>query len=381
MQPEVSSQWREKASGFFSSSGVRLKQAGQSAGSLAKNAGVNVADVAGKVGSLLKNRWTLIQQSSEQQNPTASGESIQQRFRSAATSTGELLRKGIAETKEKAVIGKLKVEEAAKKTTGHSKNILNNIERWQKGVASTDVFGVPLEVTVQRQQSSKPVPYILVRCAESLITSGLNSEYLFKTEGDRKVVRQLITLYNQDWNASLPEATKPVDVAALIKCYLASLPEPLATFALYQEIRDARNGICELRDVLKKLPNVNYMTLEFTTSLLLQVSQKSLVNKMDAHSLSVEIAPVILHLKGDTRADIYNHFFYTSKDPSATMEQQASNQNTLVDYLDEDDNDDVSSQIPLDDVLPPDYGAIEVIQCLIEHHNAIFTDANETTWR
>lgn len=54
--------------------------------------------------------------------------------------------------------------------------------------------------------------------------------------------------------------------------------------------------------------------------------------QMDAHSLSVEIAPVILHLKGDTRADIYNHFFYTSKDPSATMEQ-ALNQNTLVDYL------------------------------------------------
>lgn len=141
MPPEVSSQWREKASGFFSSSGtpclssraiirggyviihlmsdfgcafvagVRLKHAGQSAGTLAKNAGVNVADAAGKVGSLLKNRWTLIQQSREQQTPTASGESIQQSFISAATSTGALLKKGIAETKKKAVIGKLKVEE------------------------------------------------------------------------------------------------------------------------------------------------------------------------------------------------------------------------------------------------------------------------------
>jgi hypothetical protein len=50
---------------------------------------------------------------------------------------------------------------------------------------------------------------------------------------------------------------------------------------------------------------------------------------------------------------------------------------------DEDDVDDVdaSSQIPLDDASPPDYSAIEVIQCLIEHHNAIFTDANETVWR
>lgn len=46
----------------------------------------------------------------------------------------------------------------------------------------------------------------------------------------------------------------------------------------------------------------------------------------------------------------------------------------------DDDGADASSQIPLDDDAPPDYGAIEVIQCLIEHHNAIFTDANETTW-
>ena len=47
----------------------------------------------------------------------------------------------------------------------------------------------------------------------------------------------------------------------------------------------------------------------------------------------------------------------------------------------DDDTADASSQIPLDDDAPPDYGAIEVIQCLIEHHNTIFTDANETVWR
>lgn len=42
---------------------------------------------------------------------------------------------------------------------------------------------------------------------------------------------------------------------------------------------------------------------------------------------------------------------------------------------------DASSSIPLDDGLLVDFGAIEVIQCLIEHHNAIFTDAHETFWR
>lgn len=48
---------------------------------------------------------------------------------------------------------------------------------------------------------------------------------------------------------------------------------------------------------------------------------------------------------------------------------------------DEAEEVDASSPIPLDDGLPVDFGAIEVVQCLIEHHNAIFTDANETVWR
>lgn len=73
----------------------------------------------------------------------------------------------------------------------------------------------------------------------------------------------------------------PIDVGALVKCYLASIPEPLTTFALYDELRDARVSIPDLRNILKKLPNVNYMTLEFVTALLLRVSRKSSLNKVD----------------------------------------------------------------------------------------------------
>jgi hypothetical protein len=40
-----------------------------------------------------------------------------------------------------------------------------------------------------------------------------------------------------------------------------------------------------------------------------------------------------------------------------------------------------TSSIPLDDGMPVDFDAIEVVQLLIEHHNAVFTDANETVWK
>ncbi|XP_022891013.1 uncharacterized Rho GTPase-activating protein At5g61530 isoform X3 [Olea europaea var. sylvestris] len=298
MPSSVSPPWQEKASDFFQSSGVKLKEAGGAAGTfvgeVAKDAKGNVADVAGKVGSVVKSRWTLLQQPSTRH-------AMQERLISAAASTSIFLRRGISETKEKVVVGKIKVEEVAKKTAQKSKILLTDIERWQKGVASTDVFGVPIEITVQRQESTRPVPFILVKCADHLVLSGLNSQELFKAPGDKKVIRQLVSLYNQEPNASLPEGVNPVDVAALMKCYIASLPEPLTTFELYNEIRNARSSIHLMRNILKRLPTVNYMTLELVTALLLRTSQKSLLNKMDAQSLAVEMAPIIMWQKGRRR--------------------------------------------------------------------------------
>jgi len=121
-----SPQWRRKATDFFSTSSFKLKQAGQSAGD-------NLADVAGKVGSVVKSRWAVFQEArQQQQQQRPPGETVQERFITAAASTGLLFRKGISETKEKVAVGKVKVEEAAKKTADKSKTILNNIERWQK---------------------------------------------------------------------------------------------------------------------------------------------------------------------------------------------------------------------------------------------------------
>ncbi|KAK4838627.1 hypothetical protein QYF36_015193 [Acer negundo] len=372
-----SPQWQGKASDFFSSSGVKLKQAGQTAGTLvgevAKDAKGNVADAAERVGSMVKSRWAILQQPSTRH-------AVQERLISAAATTGMFLRRGLSETKDKVSVGKVKVEEAAKKTAQKSKTILTDIERWQKGVASTDVFGVPIEVNVQRQHHSRPIPYILVRCADHLILSGLNSQYLFKAEGDQTVIQQLVSTYNQDFNASLPEGVNPVDVAALAKCYLASLPEPLTTFYLYNEIKGARSSIHAMRTVLKKLPSVNYMTLEFITALLLRISQKSLLNKMDAHSLAMEMAPILMWQKGRKPESYRQYWNNQSKSPSnKNMEQSPAY--SKWDMLAEDGEDtDASSQIPLDDGMPIDFSAIEVVQCLIEQHNAIFTDANETVW-
>ena len=109
-----------------------------------------------------------------------------------------------------------------------------------------------------------------------------------------------------DSNTSFPEGINPVDAASLIKCYLASLPEPLTTFELYNEIRGARSSIHMMSNILKKLPNVNYMTLEFVTALLLRVSQKSLLNKASNTSLSFTLVHLLMQTTTHLREGIYS---------------------------------------------------------------------------
>ncbi|KAK2379430.1 small G protein family protein / RhoGAP family protein [Trifolium repens] len=376
--PSVSSpQWQDKATGFFSSSGVKLKEAKESAGTfvgeVTKDTKSNVAEVAGRVGRTVKSRWALLQEPSTRH-------AVQDRMISAAATTGAFLRKGLLGTKDKVVVGKSKVEEVAKITAQKSKTILTDIERWQKGVARTDVFGVPIEVTVQRQDCSKPIPQILVNCADYLIISGLNLPYLFKSEGNKKAIQQLVSLYNQDSTASVPEGSNPIDVAALVKYYLASLPEPLTTFELYNEIRGARSNIYSMRNILKRLSSVNYMTLEFITALLLRASQKSLLNKMDSRSLAMEMAPVIMWQQ-ERRPEFYRQYWSQMSESPSKQSLDPQPGSTTWDLLSDDGEATDTSSIPLDDGMPVDFGAIEVVQLLIEHHNAVFTDANETVWK
>ncbi|RZC74439.1 hypothetical protein C5167_049915 [Papaver somniferum] len=181
----------------------------------------------------------------------------------------------------------------------------------------------------------------------------------------------------------IADGINPVDIGILLKCYIASLPEPLITFDLYHEVRNARSSIHAIRNILKKLPSVNYMTLEYLTALLLRVSQKSPPNKMDAGSLAVEMAPLIIWQK-EQRPEFFSRYCnFSSKGSSDKSLDRTPSTRSAWDNLSETDaNMEASSAIPLDDGLPTtDFSSIEVIQCLIQQHNAIFTDANETTWR
>ncbi|BFI13773.1 hypothetical protein MPTK1_4g20730 [Marchantia polymorpha subsp. ruderalis] len=326
MPPSAAAEWRGKAGGFLSSSSIKLRQATQVAGSVvgdaAKNAGSSVAGAAERAGSVVRARWSLLQLQQQQQAHEASLQdrpSVQERFRSASImlkkqlqdtkelaivgflDTKEKAAVGLVETKEKLAVGKIKVEEAARKAAQRSKIL---IQDWrQKGAGGKGVFGVSLEILVQRQKSTRPIPSIVIKCVDFLVLSGLNAEYIFKKDGNHRVVDRLIASLNEDPTAALQGAS-PIDVAALLKVFLHMLPEPILMFENYDAFVSARGNVVRLRQLVSALPPANYFTLECLTALLLRISQKSTVNKMDSHSLAFELAPALLWQRGKMKSSL-----------------------------------------------------------------------------
>lgn len=65
--------------------------------------------MAGRVGTMVKSRWALLQQPSTRH-------AVQDRLITAAATTGSFLRRGLSGTKDKVSVGKTKVEEVIELT-------------------------------------------------------------------------------------------------------------------------------------------------------------------------------------------------------------------------------------------------------------------------
>lgn len=407
-------QWRDKASGFLTSSSVKLKSVTQTAGifvgEVAKEAGSGVVEVAERAGTAVRARWSLLRQARQEEQPS---QTIQGNQNSVASSSN-LIKRSVLGTKETVAVGRRKVEKAAKFAAQRSRNILAHIERWQKGQTGA-VFEVPLETLVQRQKCSKPIPQIVTNCVDYLLSFGLNSENIFKDNGDQQVVQQLKSSFEEDWNAIIPEGTSPNDVASLLKTYLQMLPEPLLTYAVYDEVKEARGNVRQLSDILRTIPYAHYSTLECLLAFLLRISQKSTLNKMDAHSLAMELAPLLVRkqnkdtcvpqrLASSVATDssinsrlasrffslsdklLVSHGLYGAANHTVNVPGDHKSIDSKSDSGDGNSatngHADFSTQIPLDDEPAiVDFAILEAVQCLIEQQKIIFADATQATWQ
>ncbi|KAI1383191.1 RhoGAP-domain-containing protein [Hypoxylon trugodes] len=186
----------------------------------------------------------------------------------------------------------------------------------RKGAKKKGVFGVPLEVIVERDGADSTdgvgpgalrIPAIIEDTITALKNKDLSVEGVFRKNGNIKKLTEQVNAVDRDgcdairWNDETPH-----QLAALLKRYLRELPDPLMTQKLYRvwiaatKIKDADKRRHCLHLTCCLLPQIHRDTLEVLFSFLKWVATFHQVDedtgsRMDVHNLARVIAPNVLY--------------------------------------------------------------------------------------
>ncbi|EGU12284.1 LIM domain-containing protein [Rhodotorula toruloides ATCC 204091] len=169
----------------------------------------------------------------------------------------------------------------------------------KKKVPKKGVFGIPLEVLVERNG------------ADSMHGAGpdMSIEGIFRKNGNIRRLKDLTEALDRDASSVNLSDENPVQLAALLKKFLRDLPDPLMTFKLFhlfiaaQRVDDPEARKKALHYCCCMMPKAHRDTMEVIFVFLKWVASFSHVDeetgsKMDLQNLATVISPNILYAKG-----------------------------------------------------------------------------------
>ncbi|KAK7719601.1 Rho-type GTPase activating protein Rga1 [Diaporthe eres] len=186
----------------------------------------------------------------------------------------------------------------------------------RKGVKKKGVFGVPLEMVIERDGAESTdciggttlrVPAIIDDLISTMRQMDLSVEGVFRKNGNIKKLSEMVEKIDREGCDNINLMAQPVvQVAALLKKYLREMPDPLMTNKLYRlwlvaaKIQDDDKRRQCIHLVCCLLPKCHRDCLEVLLSFLKwagnfhQVDDES-GSKMDVKNLATVIAPNILY--------------------------------------------------------------------------------------
>lgn len=168
------------------------------------------------------------------------------------------------------------------------------------------VFGVPLEELFARDQSA--VPIIVFQCIQAVDMFGLDTEGIYRHNGNQAHVHRLREAFdNMPPNSTQLDFRNPSNfyhdvnaVSSLLKHFFRELPDPLFTRAGYANFIGAAKEDDEnarrdgLHQAINDLPDANYATLRALVLHLGRVMQNESRTRMTAENLAVCFAPSLM---------------------------------------------------------------------------------------
>uniref|UniRef100_A0A3B3Z691 Myosin IXB n=1 Tax=Poecilia mexicana TaxID=48701 RepID=A0A3B3Z691_9TELE len=181
------------------------------------------------------------------------------------------------------------------------KKCLNKIAINCSSFCAKKVSGCNFGVRVCHLVSDKnPVPTVLEMMLEHVEMHGLYTEGIYRKSGAANRMRELHQRLEMDAYVDILEDYPIHTVTGLVKQWLRELPDPLMTFAHYNdflhavELPEKQEQLQAIYKVLEELPTANFNTLERLIFHLVKVSKEEEHNRMSPNSLAIVFAPCIL---------------------------------------------------------------------------------------
>ncbi|XP_035257403.1 LOW QUALITY PROTEIN: rho GTPase-activating protein 8-like [Anguilla anguilla] len=155
-------------------------------------------------------------------------------------------------------------------------------------------FGVSLQYIRERNKGAL-IPPVMSETVSYLKGKGLRTEGIFRRSARVQLIKDIKKLYNLGKPVDFDQYADVHVPAVILKSFLRELPEPLLTFALYEQVQDIVQVESSLRvtvvkQVIEGLPEHNYTVLKYLVCFLHMVAQESIMNKMSPSNLACVFA-------------------------------------------------------------------------------------------
>ncbi|XP_026539406.1 rho GTPase-activating protein 17 isoform X4 [Notechis scutatus] len=181
--------------------------------------------------------------------------------------------------------------------------VLPEIQAHQDKWTEKPAFGTPLEEHLKRSGREIAVP--IEACVMMLLETGMKEEGLFRIAAGASKLKKLKAALDCSSSHLDEFYSDPHAVAGALKSYLRELPEPLMTYALYEEwtqvanIQDQDKKLQDLWRICQILPKPNLANFRYLIKFLAKLAQYSDVNKMTPSNIAIVLGPNLLWAKNE----------------------------------------------------------------------------------
>lgn len=219
--------------------------------------------------------------------------------------------------KDKAMKPSASVEATDNKKTRHKlKKFLTRRPTLQavrdRGYIKDQVFGCSLASLCQQESST--VPNFVKMCIDHVENNGLYIDGLYRVSGNLAVVQKLRFAVNHDEKVNLSDA-KWEDIhvtTGALKMFFRELPEPLFTYALFNDfvsaikIPDYKQRVQAIKELVRQLPRPNHDTMQALFKHLRKVIDHGEENRMTTQSVAIVFGPTLLRPETETLNMAFN---------------------------------------------------------------------------